>query len=137
MVITVYEITTGKIIKVVISNDITYSFNPDTQSYLEGSFDGNKYYIQDSQPIEIPPAPNEYCVFDYDTKQWVDPRTNETQWAVVRSQRDALLAASDWTQLLDINIPNKSAWAVYRQNLRDITKQADPFNIAWPIPPAS
>jgi len=27
---------------------------------------------------------------------------------------------------------DKTAWATYRQALRDITKQADPFKIEWP-----
>jgi hypothetical protein len=30
------------------------------------------------------------------------------------------------------SLVDKTAWATYRQALRDITKQADPFNIAWP-----
>lgn len=39
--------------------------------------------------------------------------------------------ASDWTQLANAPV-DKTAWAVYRQALRDITEQADPFNITWP-----
>jgi len=57
------------------------------------------------------------------------------QWANVRSERNTLLAQSDWTQLPDAPV-NAAIWASYRQALRDITSQPDPFNIAWPVPPA-
>ena len=82
-----------------------------------------------------PPPPSEHHIFDYTTKQWVDTRTEQTQWPVVRSQRDALLSASDWTQLPDVPLATKETWAIYRQALRDITEQTDPFNINWPVRP--
>ena len=72
---------------------------------------------------------------NYTTKQWVDPRTEQTQWPVVRSQRNALLSASDWTQLPDVPLATKETWAIYRQALREITDQSDPFNIVWPVQP--
>lgn len=59
------------------------------------------------------------------------------QWANIRSERNAKLAACDWTQLSDAPISNIEAqeWASYRQALRDITTQTDPFNITWPQEP--
>ena len=36
----------------------------------------------------------------------------------MRIRRDALLAASDWTQTADAPV-DKAAWATYRQALRD------------------
>lgn len=83
-----------------------------------------------------PPPPSAHHIFDYTTKQWVDPRTEQTQWPVVRSQRNALLSASDWTQLPDVPLATKETWAIYRQALRDITDQSDPFNIVWPVAPS-
>ena len=61
----------------------------------------------------------------------------ESQWAKIRSQRDTLLAACDWTQLPDVPLDTeqKQAWVVYRQALRDVTSQADPYNIEWPVAP--
>ena len=56
------------------------------------------------------------------------------QWANVRSERNAKLAACDWTQLPDAPVDH-AVWAVYRQELRDVTGQADPFNIVWPPEP--
>lgn len=62
------------------------------------------------------------------------PPNIERAWADVRAQRNVKLAACDWTQLPDAPV-NKEAWAVYRQQLRDITSQADPFEIVWPTEP--
>jgi hypothetical protein len=53
------------------------------------------------------------------------------QWTVIRAERNKLLAASDWTQLPDASA-DAAAWAVYRQALRDITEQDNPFSIVWP-----
>lgn len=55
-------------------------------------------------------------------------------WARVRTERNDLLAACDWTQLAD-SAADKTAWAVYRQALRDITTQANPLAIQWPEKP--
>lgn len=57
------------------------------------------------------------------------------QWQKIRFERDELLSKSDWTQLPDVSNVDKTAWATYRQQLRDITTQADPFNITWPSTP--
>jgi len=59
----------------------------------------------------------------------------EAQWSVTRSERNNLLAALDWTQLPDAPV-DAAAWATYRQALRDITTQADPFAIVWPQGPS-
>jgi hypothetical protein len=54
----------------------------------------------------------------------------------VRSQRNALLSASDWTQVADAPV-DKTAWAAYRQELRDITEQVGfPTEVIWPTKPA-
>jgi len=52
--------------------------------------------------------------------------------------RDRLLAGSDWTQLPDapLTAAQKSAWATYRQALRDVSKQAGfPGSVTWPVQP--
>ena len=53
------------------------------------------------------------------------------QWNVIRAERNKLLADCDWTQLPDVSA-DATAWATYRQALRDITTQANPFAIIWP-----
>lgn len=73
---------------------------------------------------------------EYKNGQFSPPAPDyDAQWALVRAERNAKLAASDWTQLNDAPVDH-SAWAIYRQELRDITNQPDPFNIQWPTPPA-
>jgi hypothetical protein len=50
------------------------------------------------------------------------PDDDPTQYARnMRAQRDAWLAASDWTQLPDNGLSDeqRAAWADYRQALRD------------------
>ena len=57
--------------------------------------------------------------------------------AAVRSQRDGLLAETDWMGLSDVTM--SSDWATYRQALRDITAHSKfPHNLTeddWPEKP--
>lgn len=57
------------------------------------------------------------------------------KWVEIRARRDGLLRQSDWTQLPDVPPATKEAWAIYRQALRDVTLQIDPFAIDWPVAP--
>ena len=59
------------------------------------------------------------------------------QWRNVRNDRNYKLAACDWTQLADapVTTEQRTEWVAYRQALRDITTQSDPFNIVWPVDP--
>ena len=53
----------------------------------------------------------------------------------IRSKRNTLLSSSDWTQVADAPV-DKTAWATYRQELRDITAQAGfPTEVIWPVKP--
>lgn len=63
-----------------------------------------------------------------------EANASEAQWEHVRSDRNARLAACDWTQLPDAPV-DAEAWAVYRQALRDITDQSNPFEVVWPAAP--
>ena len=57
------------------------------------------------------------------------------QATAVRADRTKRLADSDWTQLSDAPVTG-TAWATYRQALRDITSQAGfPWTITWPDAP--
>ncbi len=48
--------------------------------------------------------------------------TNEQKWEQIRLWRNAQLAASDWTMISDAPT-DKTAWAEYRQALRDLPAQ--------------
>jgi len=67
-----------------------------------------------------------------------DPvKVNAKQWVQIRAQRDALLTASDWTQLPDAPVTDRTLWVTYRSLLRQVPEtQTDPFNITWPSPPS-
>jgi hypothetical protein len=57
------------------------------------------------------------------------------QAASIRRQRTQLLRDCDWTQIAD-STADKTAWATYRQALRDIPSQAGfPWTITWPTQP--
>jgi hypothetical protein len=133
MMYTIY-LPNGQITKVVGCSNIQDQLLPG-ENYIEGNYSDNEYYVAQEQPVLMPPKPSQYCVFNYDTKQWFDPRTPETQWPIVRAERNRRLQACDWTQLSDIPAETKALWEPYRQALRDITDQPDPFNIIWPTPP--
>ena len=60
--------------------------------------------------------------------------TNQ-QWSNIRLQRDKLLQATDWRASSDSTLSD--AWKNYRQALRDVPTQSDPFNITWPEQPSS
>jgi len=59
----------------------------------------------------------------------------ENQWFIIRQTRNELLVECDWTQLADVSAETKSIWSEYRQSLRDITSQTNPFSITWPVKP--
>ena len=62
-------------------------------------------------------------------------RIDDQQATSVRNSRNQLLKDSDWTQVVDAKVDTK-VWAIYRQELRDITSQVGfPFTIVWPIQP--
>jgi hypothetical protein len=101
--------------------------------------------------IEVPHSSNPYNnytettpIFDNGVwyECWVETPMSENQieevkstmWEYVRNQRNQRLSESDWTQLADAPLTSekKKEWAVYRQSLRDIVNQKDPFNIVWP-----
>jgi Phage tail assembly chaperone protein len=62
---------------------------------------------------------------------------DEIAWTRARKRRAELLAESDWvvTKAMDQGTPVPADWQAYRQALRDITSQTDPFNIVWPTKP--
>jgi len=61
--------------------------------------------------------------------------TDEVQAKNMREQRNAKLAACDWTQLTDAPL-NSSVWATYRQALRNVPAQSGfPWDITWPMEP--
>lgn len=53
----------------------------------------------------------------------------------VRAERDQRLVDTDWTQVADAPV-DQTAWATYRQALRDLPAQSGfPHTITWPTKP--
>ena len=68
----------------------------------------------------------------------LDQRKADEAYSLLRSNRSALLEASDWTQMPDSPLTNakKQEWATYRQALRDLpANTTDPVNPTWPTQP--
>jgi hypothetical protein len=75
--------------------------------------------------------------WDYDGENFIaPPEVPQPELSYqVRAMRDQLLVASDWTQIADAPV-NKTAWAEYRQALRDVPEQEGfPENVVWPTKP--
>ena len=108
--------------------------------------DGNPSSIQaqiDGKSMSVPldPGNRHYAEImrQVDASELVvepDPGPTEEQLAArARSERDALLKESDWTQVPDAPV-DQVAWAEYRQALRDVPQQAGfPTDIDWPTKP--
>ena len=65
----------------------------------------------------------------------VDDTPTDEEIYAARQERNALLVASDWTQVADAPV-DQAAWAAYRQELRDVTSQETfPSEVTWPVAP--
>ena len=84
-----------------------------------------------------PPAAPEGVVLSFNpaTREW--EVEIDRSWAAVRVLRDRRLAETDWVTLRaqEHGTPVPPEWLTYRQALRDITEQPDPFSIVWPAAP--
>lgn len=71
------------------------------------------------------------------TQVWTPEQLGEQEaGSNIRADRNSRLAQSDWTQGKDIPEATSTAWATYRQALRDIPTQAGfPYNVTWPQEP--
>ena len=135
--VTFYDPLTGRIVgmRFTVEDPI---ISPPGLTYLDGAeavLDIHYVDIRQSPPclVKFPERPSRDHEFDYQRRVWV--LDTERLARRVRAERDRLLTESDWTQLPDIPEATKLKWQEYRQALRDITQQPDPFNIVWPAAP--
>ncbi|UDM18404.1 tail fiber assembly protein [Vogesella sp. XCS3] len=62
----------------------------------------------------------------------------EAKLIELRQRRSLLLRECDWTQMPDapLTAEQKTAWATYRQALRDLPEAAEDLdNVVWPVKP--
>jgi hypothetical protein len=139
-----YELATGRILSILqcplASAQASRGPGQEVVEVGDGVLD-TTHYVSGDSPRAMPAKPGVHHRFDWVTKQWRDPRNAaqalEDQWSLVRRQRDALLAETDWVVLrgMEDGRPLEPGWRQYRTALRGITSQADPFNIVWPQKP--
>ena len=101
-------------------------------SFIAGRFPREQYKIVDNTPVLL----NKKEVADLKAGFYT-PRTITTEWEIVRAERNIRLQNCDWTHTTDcpLSALKKDLWESYRQSLRNVTTQTDPFYIDWPVPP--
>lgn len=69
-------------------------------------------------------------------KSWADGETDRNL-EILRRERNAKLAASDWTQGRDVSLENDAEWQTYREALRRLPEiETDFSNPTWPTEPS-
>ena len=59
----------------------------------------------------------------------------DQKWIAIRLERNRRLQITDWRASSDLTLSDD--WKTYRQALRDVPTQTDPYNITWPTEPSS
>jgi len=117
---TKYDADTGVIVGTFSGSAEDAALN---QPCIEGIWDTNAYLIVDG--VAIPKSTAE--IEEYEVNR---------AGITMRNRRNALLQGCDWTQVPDAPV-DAAAWAVYRQQLRDLpANTTDPRNVEWPEPPS-
>ena len=64
-------------------------------------------------------------------------KLDETSWEIIRKKRDFLIRTTDWTMTPGCTV-DQSAWAAYRQTLRDIPQTYSNYgSVVWPKAPTT
>tara|TARA_R110000823_G_scaffold142667_2_gene272776 strand:- start:515 stop:907 length:393 start_codon:yes stop_codon:yes gene_type:complete len=126
--ITIYNVSTGEITRVVnCPDDVIHLQLSPGEALVEGFSNDATQMVVDGEIVDKEPPS--------------DLELNAVALWELRNIRDELLVSSDWTQLPDnaLSDATKALWAVYRQQLRDLTyTYADILNISevnFPSPP--
>jgi hypothetical protein len=97
-------------------NDYTKTITEGTPNLVDGVYYQN-WVLEDSTESEI-------------------QSRIEYKWDEIRNLRTELLKECDWRVLPDSPVGDTlNNWVQYRQELRNITSQENPFNIVWPTQP--
>lgn len=117
------------------SLELNQAQHPDSVFLEVGFFcSPDSHYFRDGGIVEKPARPSSCALWDPVGLSWVEHI--ELKADEVKGRRNSLLAASDWTQMPDAPQATSQAWAVYRQQLRDVPAQTGfPFDVVWPTPP--
>lgn len=118
-----YEKATGRIISILQSSHQPQEFDVDLgyAEFPDGA-EQDLYYVLDGIAVK---------------KDAESIRQEEIDRAMImlRRKRDSMLERCDWTQVSDAPV-DQAAWAVYRQQLRDLPANTeDPRVVEWPTEP--
>ena len=73
-------------------------------------------------------------IAEFNARQPTETQILNEKWQLVRIERDRKLQDTDWRASSDLTLSDD--WKTYRQALRDVPTQSDPYNIAWPTEPS-
>jgi hypothetical protein len=117
-----YDLQTGRITGFGAVSDLNLVPHKEGKSTIEGYYDKEVFMVVDDKVVEIP-------------QKTIEAEQIALAWNTLKGDRDRLLARTDWTQVPDAPVDH-AAWAVYRQQLRDLPKNTtDPRHPVWPTPP--
>lgn len=114
-----YDLETGRLLSNIMTKGDPLDRIGQGEGLIEGWYDPAAFMVVNGDLVEIEPD------------QPFDEPENRA-----RLQRDQLLADSDWTQLPDVPLATKEAWATYRQALRDLPEHPnwpDLNEADWPV----
>tara|TARA_B000000532_G_scaffold85958_1_gene68954 strand:- start:27 stop:464 length:438 start_codon:yes stop_codon:yes gene_type:complete len=97
----------------------TLTFTTPTQKIIDADpyLDGDKVYI-----VKVENTTTEE-----------QTALKNAEWENVRNLRNTKLKRTDWRASSDLTLSDE--WKTYRQALRDVPTQSDPYNITWPTEP--
>ena len=119
--------------KALIHNGVVQQIEESSNTFEVHS---NLKWVDCDDSVKVNWTYNGSTFADYDTRTTSEKTAAE--WKFVRTEITKLLKASDWTQNADSPLTDskKAEWVTYRQALRDVPTQSDPFNITWPTEPS-
>jgi hypothetical protein len=118
--------------RVARTSEVEFKFTPEGKEVVELTDEQAEQVESSSAPLFL----IEGNLITFKAKRWAE--NPEAVKASLRPERDRLLDASDWTQLIDSPLDEiaRDAWAVYRQDLRDLTDNVDENGeVEFPVQP--
>jgi hypothetical protein len=120
----------------VLTDSVLNDFNVYSVIQVENGGDYTKDYVEGTPTQSGSVYVQNWTESDASSED-IETRKNE-KWEEVRDIRNNLLTQSDWTQFQDSPITGSllTDWQTYRQGLRDITSQENPYSLTWPTKPS-
>ena len=118
-----YNLETGRFTGQGSNSDQDNVSAKDGEGLIEGHYDQSTKMVVDGSVVDTPASTIEQEEID---RAWLD----------LKGSRNMMLQSSDWTQVPDAPV-DQQAWAIYRQELRDLPDNTtDPRNPVWPTRPS-